>query len=135
MEITNHYRNRQERELESREVDALLETEGTIFYGEDLDTECRVSIVNASGKTYYGEGFAFLRPGDHYDRTIGEQLAYCRATIEALEDMEIDIISGAGEQYAKEGEEGHCANFCDRISKPFPDNRVGCDESGKLPRL
>lgn len=122
MTTTNHYRNRQERELNSCEVQADLNTEGTIFY-DGSDTECRVTILSTSGKTYYGEGFAFLAPGDHYDRKIGEQLAYARATIDALEDMELAIISAAKteEQFRTESRGAFPAfSASDRLAKLFP---------------
>jgi hypothetical protein len=69
-----------------------LPVEITFLHDGD-DTEARVSIPCLNGQEMYGEGFAFLCPGDKYDKTLGEQLALTRALIDAFEEAEDFLIS------------------------------------------
>lgn len=89
----------------------------TTFY-DDRVTETRVTILTRfSDKSYYGEGFALCRKGDHYDQAIGQRLSYVRAVSDALRDAELDLISQVKteKQYRKAAKQQKASALSDDV--------------------
>jgi len=89
--MDSHFRTRTDRQRDHREMFTGIDAAVTVFH-DDTTTEARVTVTAKDGAQFYGEGFAFLSPGDHYDPTVGEQLAVTRAMRNSMDDMEAYII-------------------------------------------
>lgn len=95
-----HFRNRQERLRDHAEGYVEMKADVTLFF-DGLKTEARVTLTGDKGEeTFYGEGIARCRPTDHYDRELGEQIAFLRGLKEATEDALLHAI----DQTQTEGE-------------------------------
>lgn len=128
MTYTSLLRNRQENLMDHTESETEVKASiTTIFDGPD--TESRVSVAGSNGKSYYGEGFAFLKKGDHYEQGLGEQLSVVRALIDALEDMEIDIMDASqteDEYAAKEAAKARREDAANELFLSHDCEALGC---------
>lgn len=89
-----HFRNRQDRERQHTLGQADLHAEVTTFYDQDR-TEVRLALLGEDGQEFYGEGVARLHPGDHYDKALGQHIAFLRAMQEATKDALFDAIDAS----------------------------------------
>lgn len=109
-----HFRNRQDRERPHTLGQADLHSEVTTFYDNDR-TEVRVALLGEDGQEFYGEGVARLRPGDHYDKALGQHIAFLRAMQEATQDALLTAIDASvtEDQYQRSLEDEEPEAACD----------------------
>lgn len=142
-----HFRNRQDRLRTHTLGQADLHAEVTTFY-DGTRTECRVALLGEDGEEFYGEGVARLRPGDHYDKALGQHIAFLRATKEAIEDALLAAYQASitEEEFASDNdgdsEEQENSTYTDKLLVLFanlaeddggPGRDCGCGEGPACP--
>jgi hypothetical protein len=77
-------RQRQDYERDYEDQNGVVYADVTTFW-DNLDTEVRVTLKPrfTGDADFYGEGFALCSTNDHYDKQLGQQIAYCRALVDA----------------------------------------------------